>query len=109
MTFAILILSTIPLQPSRLFFKVVGGEVVNVPVIWYLPSPPLTEGVGSPSLSVPMKAMLETRSRTTVSLAVTLRLSTFFNTVSIPSFVGLKPGKARETTSIEAISDILHM
>jgi hypothetical protein len=50
-------LSAIVLHPSRYFFRVVGGAVVNVPVTWYLPSPPLMEGVGSPSLSVPIKAI----------------------------------------------------
>jgi hypothetical protein len=92
MTFAILILSAIKLQHSRFFFRVVGGAVVSIPVTWYLPSPPLMEGVGSPSLSVPIKATLEIKSKTTVSLALTPKFSIFFTTFSIPSFVGLNPG-----------------
>ncbi len=53
-------------QSSRVFLSTVGGAVVSDPRMWYFPSPDLMAGVGRPSISVPMKARFERRSKTTV-------------------------------------------
>ncbi len=56
MTLDTLAASARGMQSSRVFFNAVGGALVSAPAMWYLPSPALTAGVGSPSESDPINA-----------------------------------------------------
>jgi hypothetical protein len=71
------------------------GAGTKEPGTWYIPSPMATTGTGTPSPSVPMKLLLESRSRITVSPVPGLRSANLWEI--LPQVVGVarKPGSAR--------------
>ncbi len=54
-------------ESNRTFFVSVGGAMVSDPIMWYFPPSALTGSLGSPDASVPIKAVFDSRSTTTVS------------------------------------------